>query len=710
MIGNSAADSRDLKQLFNPRSLVFVGASDRSRWSRTAYENLKAIGFQGTLHLVNRRGGAAHGQSAVVSCRDIGAPVDAALLMVPAEGLKESLEDVASAGIRHAAVVTSGFAELGADGARLQDTVTAAARSLGISLLGPNCMGFLNFAGRTACWTGSIRTPPLPGDIGVVSQSGAVANYIAHFAHQQGIGLSCLISTGNEACLDLADVANFFVEDPATSVVAIFAESVRDPAAFKAAAARAMRAAKPVVILKVGRSETAAKAAQSHTGALVGDDKVFDGACRQLGLVRVDSVEELVITADLLSKVGILHGDGVGIVSISGGMSELAADYAHAENVRLPELSETTTRELRAVLPSYGTPSNPLDITGAAVTKTELFEQTLKILSRDPSFSLLACLFDVPTGYNNDWADLYLDSVASIGRALGSTGIPSVLISHTVKPVSDKSRSLIAADFPYVPGGLRLGIRAIRNAVNWSRKHHRFTAPAARAAPPSPAAGGFPLSEKEALEHLSRFGVPVVPFVLARTEQQAVEAAGRFGGAVALKISSPDIAHKSDIGGVALDVAGADAVARGFRTIRDNVLRARPDANVAGILVLPMRRGGIELFVGARRDPAWGLVIAVGLGGVWIEALRDMSLRGLPVEEDEVIDMLAELRGTKLLQGYRGSPPVDLASLAKVIVRLGDAALALGPALETLEVNPLLAAGTRIEALDALAVRRGTPD
>ncbi len=705
MSGDPTAGLSDLKPLFKPRSLVFIGASDRSRWSRTAYENLKSIGFEGTLHLVNRRGGTAHGQTVARSCRELETPADTALLMVPAEGVVESLKDVASAGIRNAAVVSSGFAELGGDGSRLQDAMTAAARSLGICLLGPNCMGFLNFAGRSACWTGSIRTPALAGSIGVVSQSGAVANYVAHFAHQQGIGLSCLVSTGNEACLDLAGVANFLVDDPSTKVVAIFAESIRDPAAFKIVAGRAMRAAKPIVILKVGRSEIAARSAQSHTGALVGDDKVFDGACRQLGLIRVGSVEELVITAGLLAKVGVLGGDGVGIVSISGGMSELMADRADSERVRLPRLSEATVRELKAVLPSYGTPSNPLDITGAAIMKPALFEQTLKIFSRDPSLSLLACLFDVPTGYNNDWADLYLESVASISRALTSSGIPSVLISHTVKPVSDQSRTLIAADLAYVPGGLEFGIQAIRNAVNWSRKCRLAQGASERRSIPAPGTSAVPRSEREALKYLFGFGVPVIPSVLVRTEQQAVEAAGKFGEAVALKIASPDIAHKSDIGGVVLNVAGADAVAVAFRAIQDSVLRSHPQAHVEGILVSPMRRDGIEVFVGVKRDPHWGPVIAVGLGGVWIEALKDFSLRALPVEHDDVLEMLAELRGAKLFQGYRGSPGVDLSSLAEIIVRIGDAALALGPELETFEVNPLFARGRHIEALDALAVR-----
>ena len=692
------------QRCLNPRSIALIGATDRSTWSLTAFENLKAVGFDGELHMVNRRGGSAHGQSAASSCRDIGAPVDTALVMVPADGLQEALQDAASAGIRFAVIVSSGFAEVGAEGAKKQRELSETAGALGISLLGPNCLGFISIVGRTGCWTGAIRTPPLPGRVAIVSQSGAVGNYIAHFAHQQAVGLSYVISTGNEACLDLPTIADFLVDDPSTRVIAMFAETMRDAAAFKRVAKRARQAGKPLVMLKVGRCEETARVAQSHTGALVGDDAVFDGMCRQLGVVRVDSIEELVTTANLMEHVGTLQGDGVGVVSISGGICELAADWAHAVHVRLPPLSRPTVVALAEVLPSYGTPNNPLDMTGAAVTDTTMFERTLTVVQKEPAFSLLACLFEVPTGSNNDWTAFYRESVASIGRAFAQSPIPAVLISHTAKPVSDMAFDLIGPDFPYIAGGIELGMRAIKHALAWSAKARNPTVSYAEPNERPAYDGTFPNSEREAMSYLEHSGVPVVPMVLARTAEEAVTAAR--DGPVALKLSSEDIAHKSDIGGVMLDVCGDAEVGTAFRKIIEHVKAAKPEARIEGVLVAPMRKG-LELFVGVKRDPQWGLVLVLGLGGVWIEVLRDLSLRLLPVTRGDILEMLSELRGARLLDGYRGAAAVDRDALAAVVVRIACAAAALDDALETLEVNPLCVDGDRIEALDALATRSG---
>ncbi|MDO8705421.1 MAG: acetate--CoA ligase family protein [Sulfuricaulis sp.] len=693
----------DLTPMLKPRSIVFVGASDRSTWSSTAYGNLKALGFTGKIHLVSRGGGMAHGQQTLTSCTMIGEPVDVALVMVPVDAVLDILGDIGAAGIGHAVILAGGFAELGGDGARLQDEVLATARRLGIALLGPNCLGFINFNAQVACWTGSMRTPPLAGAIGIVSQSGAVANFMAHFAHQHSVGLSCLVSTGNEPSVDLASVMNYLVDDPDTRVIALFAESVRDPAGFKVTARRALERGKPIVVLKIGRSEITAKAAQSHTGAVVGDDKVFDGVCQQLGLIRVDSIEEMIFTADLMAKVGPLQGSGVGVVSFSGGMCELAADAAHADGVSIPALASDTLGALRAVLPPIATPGNPLDVTGIAVAKPELFEQSLSVLAKDPGVSLLACIFDVPTGASGDWSPTYLAGVNSIGRYMKNSAIPSIMFSNTAKVVSDRSRELIAqAGVSYVPAGTRLGMRAICHAMAWSAKYRRVR-PQARSrpapAPPSP----LPRSERQALEYLAGFGVPVIPSVLARSEQEALAAAALMEGSLALKIASPDIAHKSDVGGVLLNVLGTEALTQGFRQIMASAKAAMTHARLEGVLVSPMRREGVELFVGVRLDPQWGHVIAVGLGGVWIEALQDVSLRLLPVTPEDVTEMLVGLRGAKLLGGFRSAPPVDIPALALVVACIGDAALGLGPTLDTLEVNPLLAAAHRIEALDALA-------
>jgi len=698
--------SSTLSRLFDPRSVVLVGATDRSTWSKMAFDNLRLLGFGGKVHLVSRSGGMAHGQQTFKSAAEIGEPVDVALLMVPNPAMGDALRDLGRAGIRHAVVLAGGFAETGSEGRALQEEMVATARELGITLLGPNCLGFINFRTGAVCWTGSMRTPPLPGGISIVSQSGAVATVMKHFAHQHGIGLNVVAATGNEAMLGLAEVVDHLVDDEATRVIAVFAESVRDTRLFRAAAGRALARGKPVVILKVGRSEIATQAAQSHTGSLVGDDSVFDGVCRQLGLVRVRSIEELVFTAALLEQTGVLAEGGVAVLSASGGMGELAADYAHLEGLRLPALAPATLAALKAILPPMATPANPLDLTGAVVNNPELFRSCMEAMQHDPAVSVLVCVADVPTANNGDWAPFAVGTLQALGRFRPDGRARFLVVSNTVKTVSDRSREEIAkAQLPYLACGLELSLRALRHALEWSRRHRDAQARPAVESHPPPAS--LPRSERETVAYLQGFGVPTVPQALAADADQAVAAARAIGGPVALKIASPDIAHKTEVGGVLLDVQGDAAVAAGFRRIMDAAATALPQARLEGVIVSPMRRGGLELFVGVRVDPQWGPVIALGLGGVWIEALQDVSLRVLPVTPADVAQMVAELRGARLLQGFRGAPPVDVAQLATIVARVGDAALALGPALDTLEINPVLADGGRIEALDALATYSG---
>lgn len=707
----SAADqrmtaSRDLSGLLSPKSIALVGASDRSAFSRAAFKNLQELGYTGAVHLVNRNGGLAHGLQTHVNCQAIGQPIDAALLMVPVTSIVDTLHDLRAAGVSNAVILAGGFAELGEEGRKMQNLVAQTAAALGITVLGPNCLGFINFHMRVACWTGSMRTPALAGPVSVVSQSGAVATFIKHFAHQQGIGLHCVVSTGNEATLDLATVADYLIDDPANRVIALFIETVRDSTCFKAMAARALKMGKALVVLKVGRSELSVQTAQSHTGAMVGDDRVFDGVCRQYGIVRVQSIEELAFTADLISKLGPLSGDGLALVSYSGGMAGLSADYADMQGIRLPKFADDTLGELRQALPAYATPANPLDITGGAIGDASLFRKALQAISGDPGVSLIACIADVPTGLSEDWAPPFVAAVEEIGRYMEGARKPTVVLSNSTKYVSEQARVLACrTGISYVATGLDMGMRAIRHLFDWSRKRKRslnLTTTEASAI----SAGHRPTSERETTAFLASQGVPVVPSVLAKNVRSAIAAAQSFGVPVAMKIASSEIAHKTEVGGVKLKVSGDGAVREAFEAIQTSVRQAAPTAAIDGVLMSPMRIDGIELFVGVRQDPQWGHVLALGLGGVWIEALQDMSLRLLPVNIAEVIEMLGELRGARLLAGYRGQPPADLEAVAACVARIGDAALALGPELDTLEVNPLWVAGPCVEVLDSLATYR----
>lgn len=696
------AATHPLRALFYPRSVALVGASERSPWSSFIAHNLGITGYQGQVCSVNREAKPAHGFPGFSSCRQIAETPDLAYLMVPAEVILEAFEDAAAAGIRNMVVLSSGFAETGEEGASLQQRLVQRAAELGVRFLGPNSLGFANLSIQAPMTPVPTRLPLLPGKIALISQSGATNAEITEFAHQSGVGLSLYIATGNEAQIDIASGLDFLVDDANTQVIMVFAEAIRDTATFARAARTALARRKPIVILKVGASELTAKVAAAHTGSLVGDDKVFDAVCRQLGVIRVHSIEDLVNTAALLAHTGPLAKPGVGIVSISGGACTLIADRADVHGVALPAFSEDTQMRLREVLPFFAGTLNPLDITGAAMKEPELFERVLRVLGEDPNLGFIGCVYNLPW---NETAPA-MPQLAFIGKGLSAIETPAALVNQTTKPVSAKSRELMQKHgIAFALGGVEALVQALGKAVWWSGRVQAASAET-RPAAVSATSAARPVSEREVLEFLSARGVPVVPSRLARTRQEAVSFAAGFDAPVALKIASPDIAHKTEVGGVKLGLRGAEAVAQAYDAILASVRQQQPQAAIEGVLVAPMRSGGLEILAGTVRDPQWGTVLAVGLGGVWVEALADTQLRLLPVTPAEVKTMLLELRGARLLQGFRATPAADLDRLAQVIARIGDAALALGPELETLEVNPLWVQGPQVEALDGLTVWR----
>jgi acetate---CoA ligase (ADP-forming) len=643
----------------------------------------------------------------VRSCAQIGEPVDAALLMVPDASIPSVIEDLAACGAGGAVILSAGFAEAGAQGVERQQLLTRLARASGVRLLGPNCLGFVNFIDGTPLWTLSARRPIPNPTVAIVSQSGATAGQMAAFAYQQRIGITYLISTGNEADVTVAEAIEHLVDESHTRSLALFIESVRDPERFTAAIRRARAAGKTIVALKVGSSEVTAKAAQAHTGALVGDDRVFNAVCRSLGIVRVDSLEDLLITADLMARVGPVRPGGLGFLAMSGGMCEMASDQAERLGIKLPALSPTTTAQLSDVLPAFGAANNPLDVTGAAVLEPERFGTAVGALRRDPSIGLVAALFDAPA---TAAAVPFSDKIMSCLEAgMQGAGAPFVMFSHCLAPISKEGRALTDAHgIPYSGAGLHHGLIAAGHLLDASRRSNndaRIAGVCTRGN--TTAIPVRPTGEREVLAYLLQQGVPVIPTTLATSEREAIAAARAFGGSVALKIASVQINHKSDVGGVVLNLSTDEAVRTAYHAILERVRIACPAATIDGIVVSPMRQGGIELFVGIKRDEQWGPVIAVGLGGVWVEALADTSLRLLPLGENGALEMLTELRGSRLLDGFRGAGAADRRALARAVVMIGEAALALGPTLQALEINPLLVCGDRIEALDGLAVWAG---
>jgi acetate---CoA ligase (ADP-forming) len=706
-----------LTSLLRPRSVALVGASDKSTFSLLAYRNLVDFGFGDRTYLVNRRGATTHGQPTVTSCAQIGEPVDVAYLMVPQAATLEALHDAAAAGIGNACVLSAGYAEAGEPGRAAQAELTATAGSLGMVILGPNHLGFANFTdGVPVC-----SVPGLPrqsGPVALLSQSGASSSAMLDFASMVNVGLSYLVTLGNEAMITAGHVLDFLVDDPGTRAVAVFMETVRDPAVFRQAARRAARAGKAIVVLKAGSSELSARTAAAHTGALVGDDRVIDAVFADLGVIRVDSIEDMLITAGAAAALGRLDRPGIGIVSISGGACDIVADRADDLGAVLPELAAPTRDALAGIMPAYGTVQNPLDVTGAAIIDPTIFTRAVQAMSADPGIGVVGVIntlpWTAPDPARPFHGQMFVDA---IGAGMRAASCPTAYINQVMQPVSDHTRaSMEHGGVRYVIPGLRQAVVALRNVAWWSDITRPAAGPAAAGSVVSPTPVPVPVaaerhgqwSEAAARRLLSDAGLPVVPACLASSADEAVKAAAGLGVPLAVKVVAAGIVHKSDIGGVRLNVSPDEVAVR--QAYLDVTAAASAPPGSAQVLISPMRTGGTELLVGVVADPLWGPMLAVAIGGIFVEVLRDSALAPLPLTPAQARHLLGSLRGRALLDGVRGGVPADLEALSAVIARLGDLAVALGAELESLEVNPLWVDGARIEALDAVVTWTSTEE
>ncbi len=694
-----------LAEFFAPRSVAMVGASETSGWSRFIVAASAAVGYTGPLLPVHPRHSTVFGRPAVRRLRDLAEAADLAFILAPTEAVHGVIEDAAAAGVRNAIVLASGYREAGQSGRALEDELVADAARHGIVLLGPNTLGFLNTAARVAPFALTVPLPLAAGPVGIGLQSGALSTALLAFARAQAIGVSTLASLGNEAMITTADVLDYLVADEHTKVICLFLEEIGDPAAFSAAAQRADAAGKPIVALKVGASQAGQQAALAHTGAVAGDDAVAGAALRQLNIIRVASIESLLSTAALLAYQRWPRGRRMGVLTSSGGACDVIADRASAEGIEIPPFSAATTAAIAAALPSFAAARNPLDCTGyvlanARTSALTAIDHALDAAVDDPGLDfVLSAGFSVPeTRPPDPAARLLEDRVAWIAGRMAAAPIPVIPLSMTCTDVGGYARELLGSHGIHLLPGMDLGMQALGNALRW--QDGRGTVRPIQGPVPDLGAPAVPWSEAQARQLLAAAGIPVVPGRLARSADEAVAAARSLGTPVALKISSADVAHKSDVGGVVLNLSGDDAVRDGYAQV---VASAQAPGGGTEVLVTAMRTGGAEVLAGVTVDPGFGPVLAVGLGGIWVEMLRDVSLRLLPADPAEVRQMLAELRGLPLLQGARGGVAADLDVLARVIAAIGDIACSVR-GLQALEVNPLWVRGDQVEALDVLVM------
>lgn len=687
-----------LSALLAPRSVAVIGASgDATRIGGRPIAYMQSLGYQGRILPVNPKHGMVQGLPAYPSVAELPEVPEAAIIAVPAAAAGPALQQLAERGVKAAIMFSAGFAEMGEAGEAEQDRMVAAARAHGMRLLGPNCLGLFNArTGFYGTFTSSLeRGTPKPGPIGIASQSGAYGMHLFGLARDHGLGLSCVVTTGNEADLNVGHMIGWMAQDPDTEVIAAYAEGIRDAESFLAALELARRNRKPVVMMKVGRSAVGSAAARSHTASIAGDDAVTDAVLAEYGVVRARTTEEMLDIARLAARRIYPAGNSLGVLTISGGAGVLISDAAEAVNLPMPPMPEAAQQALRDALP-YCAPQNPVDCTAQALNDLSLVGTFAKSLVEQGGYSSILSFF-THAGGAASVAPRLRQELAAVRAAH-----PDRLFVLSVLAEPELVRQFEADGFTVFEDPSR-AVAAIHAMGRYGESFARAAPPPPAALPPIALPATTP-SEAEAKRILAQAGIPAAPEETCATAEAAVAAAERIGFPVVLKILSPDILHKSEIGGVLLNVSDGAAVREGFALLLQRAKDAAPQARIEGVLVAKQLSGGVECILGVHRDPVFGPVAMFGLGGIFVEILKDVSFRRCPFGEAEAEEMIRSIKGFPLLAGARGRPPADLDALKKMLSRLSVFAHQAGPRLAGIDLNPVFAmpAGQGAFAADAV--------
>lgn len=692
-----------LERLVDPRSVAIIGASDRSGslGLRTVENLLDYSDFSGDAYLVSRSKPELHGRATYASVSDVPEAPDVALLVVPYAATIQTLRECADRGTKFAIVFTSGFGEMGEEGREAEREMAQIAAESGMRIYGPNCPGLCNQNKRIGMmFSPAWRVDQHPGPIGLVTQGGGIGRCFLQAA-DRGVGVGLFASTGNEVDLAVADFIRYMADADDISVIAAAMEGIRDGGEFAAAALYAAERDKPVVALKVGRSEFGAKAIASHTGSISGAAEVNSAAFRQLGVVEVDGLDELVDTAALFARKRSTGKEKVAVYSFSGGNCVMMADAVADAGLELSTFSEPTLEVMRKALPDYAAINNPVDLTSDVLADASLGYTTLKAVADDEDVGII--LYPFPCDY-----DGLTGAIADAAvQAQAETDVP-------ILPVWMTDRLGSGWD-SLVKGGMqpmRLVTQASKAAQRWIERG-RWSPPQdwiPLETGPARDNGGeqrHSYGERDAKDRLAAAGIPVPAGRVARSADEAASIAEEIGFPVVAKIASAAITHKSDIGGVAVGLGDAAAVREAYTRIMAAGSGHAPATAIDGVLIEAMAgAGGSEVLVGVHRDPVFGPVMTFGLGGVYIELFKDVSRRLLPLTAETARDMIAEPRCSAILNGARGKAPADLAALEKLVLAVSDYVVANGDAIEELELNPVWVGpeGKGAVALDAVLV------
>ena len=706
--------TESLDALLRPASVAVIGASnDPTRIGGRPIRYLRAAGYAGRLYPVNPRHKEVQGLGAFPHISEVPEAVDLAIVAVPAPSVVDTIEACAARGVRIAVIYSAGFAEMGDEGRRHQRRLTAIAAETGLRIVGPNCLGVYNSElGFFATFSTTLEDGfPAPGGVALVSQSGAYGSHLSLLARKRNIDIRYWVTTGNEADVSVPEVLGWLAEQDDVSVIMAHAEGIKD----RDMLVRALRAArarrKPVVFQKVGVTDVGAQAVQSHTASLAGADPVYEAAFRQFGAYRARDTDEMLDVAYAASFGVFPESPRVALVSISGGVGVQMADAAVGFGLDVAPLSESAQKRLKAALP-YASPRNPVDITAQAFNRVELIEDNLGIVFEEERHDSVVAFFTYVAA-----ADGMVEPIRQAIHAARERRPGRALVLSIVAP-PDVVHQYEAVGCPVFEDPTR-AVRAVAALHRFSRIFAESTdgilaevpggaSGTTAIVPRTPGLPEGPISEREAKRLLSKAGVPVVDEALARTADETARAAAAFEGPVAVKLCAPDVLHKTELGGVVLDVSTEAEARLAYETVTSRARAADPAIRIEGVLIAPMITGGVETILGVRHDPTFGPVVMFGLGGTLVEVIEDVSFRVAPFGENEARRMIAETRAGRILRGTRGKGPYDVAALAAALSRLSVFAAEHGDRIDSAEVNPfvVLPQNCGALALDAVIVTR----
>ncbi len=698
-----------LDTFFAPKSIALIGASrDHEKIPGRLLAMLRKNGFPGALYPINPNYDEIDGLKCFKSIADIGAPIDLAVIVIPARAVLPALEQCAVAGVKNAVIISSGFAEEGGDSADMQDAIVELAKRTGMRISGPNAEGFYSQVQKVAATfspTVDVKSdaPVLVASqrrIGIVAQSGGIGFAIYHRAKALGVALSYVVSAGNESDLGAGEFLYYMVQDASTDVILLFIEGIRDVDKFLAAAKRAAELRKPVIVTKVGRSGAGERAAASHTASMAGWSAAYDAVFAKYGFIVSNDLDEAVTIAAVLTTNPLPKGDRVAVLTVSGGAGIWGADTVSMQGLRVPELSAAIQSQIKQWMPSYGAAGNPVDVTAQGVSSGGL-QKSIELFDASDEVDATLVVLSLSSETRMPFKEAELKPLIAAQRK------PVVFYSYTL-PSLFARQELAKSGVVVLSGLTHVGV-AMRRLADYAGFK-----PAPEIAATSPARDlsahlkATTLSEHDSKSLLRAAGIALPDEVLVIDRDGLDAAIDRTGFPLVMKIQSPAIPHKSEVGGVRVNIAAKGAAFTAYRDMLETVQKARPDAAIQGVLVGPMARKGVEIIVGTITDKTFGPMVMVGLGGITTELFKDVVYRPAPVSAAEATAMLETLKAAPLLHGFRGAPKADVTALARLISQISVLAAQHRGEIAEIEVNPVLVhpEGQGVTIVDALVVPR----